>query len=234
MALTEAQYYGLHDQPDSDWGTPVARGEWCFWPAAPTGDWPSCGLCSDSWPQSFWTPCNGEPEDPRCDEWYGKGNWDWKSFIPPLTKFDYCGSNQQVMEEAGYSPQSNALLPGSHGAPRPSTSSPYPWRQYSQATEALQHTINTALAAHGYCPIKADGKLGPGTCAASRAAGITAPDTCTSFGSPPPRKPNCGGNSSGPDSDSPGKSGLGKTLVYAAVGAVLVGGVAIFVMNRKG
>jgi hypothetical protein len=60
----------------------------------------------------------------------------------------------------------------------------YPWQQFSVHTEALQATINQALIEKGFCPIGVDGKLGPATCGASRAAIGSAPDTCEDFDEP--------------------------------------------------
>jgi hypothetical protein len=46
----------------------------------------------------------------------------------------------------------------------------YPWRAYSDATKAVQTKINAILKANKHCPITADGKLGPATCAAGTLA----------------------------------------------------------------
>lgn len=43
----------------------------------------------------------------------------------------------------------------------------YPWKTYSDKTRDLQRQINTGLAAHDYCLISTDGKLGGATCGAA-------------------------------------------------------------------
>jgi hypothetical protein len=75
-----------------------------------------------------------------------------------------------------------------------SVSSNFPWGKYSVNTVALQNEINdinaAALAAgkiSSYCKLTTDGKLGAGTCGATKAAGVLAPTTCQSFGT------NCAG-----------------------------------------
>lgn len=69
--------------------------------------------------------------------------------------------------------------------------SSYPWKSYSADTKALQDLTNQALKAHGYCPVNADGKLGPATCGAVKVmleiTGQTdqsPPSTCQGFTAP--------------------------------------------------
>jgi hypothetical protein len=76
----------------------------------------------------------------------------------------------------------------------------YPWGKYSAKTLALQNATNTELKAAGYCPIAADGKLGPATCGARNRLNIDAgtgttilnPSTCTGYTTPKSASTGCG------------------------------------------
>lgn len=65
----------------------------------------------------------------------------------------------------------------------------YPWNVKSGNTASLQRQINVRLLEQGYCPVIADGILGPLTCGAARAVGISVPSTCSGFTEPT----RCGG-----------------------------------------
>lgn len=114
----------------------------------------------------------------------------------------------------------------------------YPWMSYSRDTEELQKAVNEALEAQGYCPIKADGKLGAGTCGAIRTMlSITGqtdqspPSTCLSFTNP--SRPPC------PDGTVPRGSGPG--LLSGDMGWIVGGGLfaaaaigaAIYVKKKR-
>lgn len=63
------------------------------------------------------------------------------------------------------------------------SASEMPWREKSNATVALQSTINAHLLGMGMCPIGVDGKMGGGTCGAQRyvidkTGTGTMPDVC--------------------------------------------------------
>jgi hypothetical protein len=94
----------------------------------------------------------------------------------------------------------------------------YPWRSESADTRLLQQNINTALAEQGFMTLDVDGVLGPATCGAARAVGVTAPSTCQEF-TDPMRLSGGGG--------SPLRAGVGGSpnwiLWGAAAGAVAVG-----------
>lgn len=50
------------------------------------------------------------------------------------------------------------------GEPTPSDVMNYPYGKYSAQTLQFQNILNSLLIPRGYCPIIADGKLGPATC----------------------------------------------------------------------
>ena len=50
--------------------------------------------------------------------------------------------------------------------PLPQDLSDYPFGKYSAQTLQLQNALNVLLIKHGFCPLIADGKLGPRTCGA--------------------------------------------------------------------
>lgn len=78
----------------------------------------------------------------------------------------------------------------------PAVAADYPWKEYSDATKALQVFTNAALKDHGYCPISEDGELGPRTCGARKTLqeccipGMAWPGTCQEFTAP--RREPCG------------------------------------------
>lgn len=113
----------------------------------------------------------------------------------------------------------------------------YPWMAYSAATKELQELLNEALEAHDYCPIKADGKLGAGTCGAIRrileVTGQTdqlPPATCQSFTEP--TRPPCPG-----EAPSASRMGMLSSDTLWLVGGSLVAataiGVAIYLKKRR-
>jgi hypothetical protein len=122
----------------------------------------------------------------------------------------------------------------------------YPWGTYSAETLRIQKETNTALALKGFCPIVADGKLGPATCGARKALSdlglsFPVPSTCQKFTAP--TKPPCPGGAPGPVFE-PGKgittasmlpgAGPDWTMIAAfGVGAVAVLGIGYFLLTRK-
>lgn len=52
------------------------------------------------------------------------------------------------------------------GSPTPVDLVNYPWGKYSAQTLQFQNIANAILIKRGYCPMIADGKLGPATCGA--------------------------------------------------------------------
>lgn len=119
----------------------------------------------------------------------------------------------------------------------------YPWREYSADTKALQEATNEALAAHGYKPITADGKLGPATCGAIRemctdvTPECSAPSTCQSFTAPTP----VGSGGGMPHSSSTAQASMmgsvkGPTnwlLIGGAVAAIALGGAIMYKAAKK-
>lgn len=105
----------------------------------------------------------------------------------------------------------------------------FPWNVYSSGTKSLQNTINNALARRGYSTIKADGVLGPTTCAAARAleqegTGFSGPPNCKSYGAAPtcvntnpPERSKCTGAAPAP----PPKVGVPPAPPPAVVAAPL-------------
>lgn len=78
--------------------------------------------------------------------------------------------------------------------------SPFQWKEYSEATKQAQQMYNEWAKSAGYCPITVDGVLGPATCGAirefSKTVGGGAPPACQSFTNP--SKQPCGGGYAAP------------------------------------
>lgn len=134
-------------------------------------------------------------------------------------------------------------------------SSDMPWREKSNATVALQSTINAHLLGMGMCPIGVDGKMGGGTCGAARYVldkkGDTGdgemPDVCAAHRSewvtPKKNTGGCGTPAatpvvaastavSVPTNLSPGMSSGTKRALGFALGGVLAIG-AVMMLRRK-
>lgn len=127
-----------------------------------------------------------------------------------------------------------------------------PWGSKSDATVALQSTINAHLLAMGMCPISVDGKLGPATCGGGayvvqQKGGNPAdelPSACidrkASWSSPKKNTGNCGASApvttsplpvtTGPSLQSGMSSSSKRALGFALGGALAIGAV---VMLRK-
>ena len=58
------------------------------------------------------------------------------------------------------------IVGGPNANPTPFDQTNYPFGKYSAQTLQLQNALNTLLIKNGYCPIIADGQLGPATCGA--------------------------------------------------------------------
>lgn len=58
------------------------------------------------------------------------------------------------------------IVGGPNANPTPFDQTNYPFGKYSAQTLQLQNALNTLLLKNGYCPIIADGQLGPATCGA--------------------------------------------------------------------
>lgn len=130
-----------------------------------------------------------------------------------------------------------------------------PWREKSNATVALQSTINAHLLGMGMCPIGVDGKMGGGTCGAARYVldkkGDTGdgemPDVCAAHRSewvaPKKNTGNCGAPAAAPavvtassvsvpTNLSAGMSSGTKRALGFALGGVLAIG-AVMMLRRK-
>jgi hypothetical protein len=58
------------------------------------------------------------------------------------------------------------IVGGPNANPTPFDQTNYPFGKYSAQTLQLQNALNVLLIKNGYCPIIADGQLGPATCGA--------------------------------------------------------------------
>lgn len=130
-----------------------------------------------------------------------------------------------------------------------SDASDYPWGAYSAKTKALQDATNAALAAKGYCPIAADGKLGPATCGArnrltiddTTGAFYNNPSTCASYTTPRLQSAGCGGGSAPitatPETqasmDLPLLSSNTKKMLGFAAGAIGAVAVVYYVKKKR-
>lgn len=126
------------------------------------------------------------------------------------------------------------------------TAEPYPWKEYSDDTLALQKATNEALKANGYCPIGTDGKLGAATCGAvKKMLEITGqtnqspPATCQSFTAP--TKGPCGGAAPPPPTTPPKVTPLPVSASSSGTAWIVGGGLvaacaigAAFYFTRKG
>lgn len=81
----------------------------------------------------------------------------------------------------------------------------FPFGKYSAQTLVIQNQLNEKLIQNGFCPIIADGKLGPATCGAALVIGglqpgemILAPSTCSDFKQPNDASTGCGTGPSAP------------------------------------
>ncbi len=99
----------------------------------------------------------------------------------------------------------------SHPSPDPvNDPANFPYGQYSAQTMQMQNALNSKLIANGFCPLIADGKLGPATCGAAQTIGglspgsaVLWPSTCQDFTAP---KLSSGGCGTGPSAPTPVKS----------------------------
>lgn len=137
--------------------------------------------------------------------------------------------------------------------PTPDDAANYPYGMYSAQTKQLQDKINQNLIAGGFCPIIADGKLGPATCGASVIAGPAGltpmPSTCQDIKTVTSAAKGCGTGPTAPaaSSSSVAKANLApvtsslpmissstkKVLGFIAGAAVAVGAV-YYVKKRRG
>lgn len=120
---------------------------------------------------------------------------------------------------------------------------------YSAQTKLRQDTINVFLVKHGYCPIIADGKLGPATCGAAlapalledpdfMASGAFAPTTCQDATSPrlASSPGGCGTGPLPPTADAPATSSTvtvvpSKTAKEGATVALCIGAAAFLAVG---
>jgi len=138
----------------------------------------------------------------------------------------------------------------------------YPWGKYSDKTKALQQATNVALQRTGYCPIAADGKLGPATCGARNRLSLDAeaagegtfydiPSTCTDYKLPNKLATGCGTGGGAPAvvpgvSTKPGPTTASMTTSIASPGlsssskkalALLAGGLGalgiVYVIKKR-
>ncbi len=98
-----------------------------------------------------------------------------------------------------------------------SDASNFPYGMYSAQTKQIQDQLNQKLTTNGFCPLIADGKLGPATCGAAVVIGgltpgptILAPATCTDFKQPSQASAGCGTGPAAPPSAAitPNKASL--------------------------
>ena len=75
----------------------------------------------------------------------------------------------------------------------------YPYGKYSAQTLQIQNSLNQKLVKYGFCPIIADGKLGPATCGAVLSVGgldpgapVSYPTTCQDTKFPNQASGGCG------------------------------------------
>jgi hypothetical protein len=135
----------------------------------------------------------------------------------------------------------------------------YPWGKYSAETKKLQDSTNATLKSYGYCPITADGKLGPATCGARAPRVIDTlkrgdtttlfaiPDACpadkSQMTAPTPASSGCGTKSSSPITSLPsatpqpelmsaGMSASNKKALAFAVGGVATIGL-LYLLKKK-
>lgn len=139
---------------------------------------------------------------------------------------------------------------GSLGGRALGATSQHPWREYSDATKQLQQTVNELLVKKTgdgpYCPIDADGKLGPATCGALWTVyPEMMPQTCKEQTAP--KKPPCGGGSKPapppappPTETNPNSSVLPASmssdnmwLIGGAVAAMAAVGLAVVMKKKK-
>lgn len=119
----------------------------------------------------------------------------------------------------------------------------YPYGMYSAQTKLRQDTINVFLIKHGFCPIIADGKLGPATCGAALSpallqdadfikSGAFAPTTCQDAVSPrlTSSPGGCGTGPTPPPADPSTPSSATATASTASTGgtvALCIGAAAL-------
>ncbi len=136
--------------------------------------------------------------------------------------------------------------------PTAEDSANYPYGKYSAQTKQLQDKININLIAGGFCPIIADGKLGPATCGAAVIAGPAGltpmPSTCQDIKTVTSAAKGCGTGPVAPSSASasiakPGAavtsslpllSSSTKTVLGFIGGGLLAVGAVYYVKKRRG
>lgn len=86
----------------------------------------------------------------------------------------------------------------------------YPYGKYSAQTKQIQDQLNQKLIQNGFCPLIADGQLGPATCGAAIVIGgllpgdlILPPSTCTDFKQPRKTSDGCGTGPAAPTVTNP-------------------------------
>lgn len=131
----------------------------------------------------------------------------------------------------------------------------FPFGKYSAQTKQLQDKLNHLLVKNGYCPLIADGKLGPATCGAAIYPALQAdpeyvklapymPTTCQDVKSPTLAKNGCGtgplpppGSAITPTtatlSMSTGMSSSTKKLIGFAAGAIGAVGLVYYVKKKR-
>jgi hypothetical protein len=118
------------------------------------------------------------------------------------------------------------------------SSDEFPWGTSSAKTRELQGLINQILQAEGYCPIVADGKLGPGTCGAiaeiATFEDVFVPDSCSGHQMRRPGKPPCGGAQKPLEPFvPPRRASAGGSNMMLVGGAVLAVGLGAFFLTKK-
>ena len=86
----------------------------------------------------------------------------------------------------------------------------YPYGKYSAQTLQIQNSLNQKLLKYGFCPIIADGKLGPATCGAVLSVGgldpgapVSYPTTCQDTKFPNQSSAGCGTGPAVPTASKP-------------------------------
>lgn len=132
----------------------------------------------------------------------------------------------------------------------------YPYGKYSAQTLQLQQALNQKLITNGFCPLIADGKLGPATCGGAITIGglspgptIMPPTTCTDFNPPRQASAGCGTGPTPPSSAAssatkaslapvtsslPMLSSSTKKVLGFIGGGLLAVGVVYYVKKRRG
>lgn len=129
----------------------------------------------------------------------------------------------------------------------------YPYGKYSAQTKQLQDALNLKLTQNGFCPLVADGKLGPATCGSATVIGglspgamILPPTTCTDFKQPTQASAGCG---TGPAAPKPTTNQAAMTPVTSSLpmvssstkkvlgfigGGLLAVGAVYYIKKRRG